>query len=119
MLSAYFERTDIETVFKTSKEYLGLLPLSKWTDQTVRGKILHDIIDTIVLLKLRRIINRAGISVSELAGKTQSLMCFQDKSGNVVVETPNRQAKEYYKLFDLDVPAYVKICRFQDSILHL
>ena len=39
LLSQYFCRTDIEGVFKTSKEYLKLLPLSKWTDLTVRGKI--------------------------------------------------------------------------------
>ncbi|HAF84851.1 MAG TPA: hypothetical protein DCG32_00460, partial [Sphaerochaeta sp.] len=45
-LDDYFGRTRIETVFKTSKEYLNLLPLSKWSDLTVRGKLLCDIIST-------------------------------------------------------------------------
>jgi hypothetical protein len=33
-----------------SKKYLNLLPLSKWSDLTVRGKLLCDIISAIALL---------------------------------------------------------------------
>lgn len=47
VLGRYFGRTEIESVIKTSKEYLQLLPLRKWTDEAVRGKILSDIIATI------------------------------------------------------------------------
>ena len=70
LLSRYFCRTEIECVFKTSKKYLELLPLSKWSDQTVRGKILHDIINTIIFLKLRQVTETTGVSVSRLLGKT-------------------------------------------------
>ena len=76
LLTEYFGRTDIESVFKSSKEYLDLLPLSKWTDQTIRGKILHDIINTIVRLSLQKKLAVTGKSVSEIIGKSQSLMCF-------------------------------------------
>lgn len=48
LLTEYFGRTDIEGVIKTSKEYLVLLPLSKWTVETVRRKIFSDIINTII-----------------------------------------------------------------------
>ena len=119
LLTEYFERTDIETVFKTSKEYLGLLPLSKWTDTTVRGKILHDIIDTIILLQLRKVILPAGISVTELAGKAQSLMCCLTRNGNVNVETPSRQVKRYYQLFDTKVPAHLNLNTFKTDVLGL
>lgn len=64
LLSQYFCRTDIETVFKTSKEYLNLMPLSKWTDLTVRGKILADIIDTIILLLLRKKLKDTSFSTT-------------------------------------------------------
>lgn len=64
LLTNYFERTQIEIAFKTSKEYLEMLPLSKWTDETVRGKILHDIIDTIIVLNLRRAVDSSGRSLS-------------------------------------------------------
>ena len=81
LLSEYFGRTDIEVVFKTSKEYLELLPLSKWTNQTVRGKILHDMIDTIVFLMLRKALAHSGRSTSEIFGKCQALMCYKNSKG--------------------------------------
>lgn len=112
LLSEYFGRTEIETVFKTSKEYLDLLPLSKWTDITVRGKILNDVIGTIALLMLRKAIGSSGVSTSEIFGKTQSLMCFRNKGGLVTVETPNRKTKEYYKILGVQVPAHVKTGEF-------
>ena len=43
-----FLRTNIETVFKTDKEYLKLLPLCKWSDIAVRGKIFTDIVNSII-----------------------------------------------------------------------
>lgn len=119
LLSDYFERTEIETVFKTSKEYLNLLPLSKWTDLTVRGKILHDIIDTIVLLNLRKVILNSGISVSDLTGRAQSLMCELGKQQRVIVETPNRKVKEYYKMFGIKIPGQVSLQEFNETVLCL
>jgi len=116
LLSNYFGRTEVEVVFKTSKEYLGLLPLSKWTDETVRGKILHDIIDTIALLLMRKQLMGKGVSVSELLGKCQSLMCFKDRNNYVTVETPNKQVKEYYKLFNMEVPSRLKLGTFTKQI---
>jgi hypothetical protein len=119
ILSDYFGRSKIESVFKASKEYLDLLPLSKWTEETVRGKILHDIIDTIILLQLRKAVAASGISISELVGKTQSLMCNRDRHGLVNVQTPNKKTREYYKLMGLNVPAHVKIDDFKREILRL
>jgi len=119
MLSMYFARTEIESVFKTSKEYLGLLPLSKWSAQTVKGKILHDIIATTALLLLRKQIGSSGISTTELAGKVQSLMCFRDSKGNVTVETPNKQTREYYGMLGISVPSRVKIDEFRRDVLGL
>lgn len=117
LLSEYFGRTDIEVVFKTSKEYLDLLPLSKWTDQTVRGKILHDIINTIVLLMLRKQLNHSGRSTSEIFGRCQGLMCSKNSKGIVNVETPSKQAKEYYKLFKIPVPAHVELSKYSEAIM--
>jgi len=119
LLSDYFARVEIETVFKTSKEYLGLLPLSKWTDLTVRGKILHDIIDTVILLQLRKEIISSGISISELVGRTQSLMCFRDSNGAVTVETPNKLTKQYYGQLGIDIPSHLKIASFKNQVFRL
>ena len=117
LLSDYFGRTDIEVVFKTSKEYLDLLPIGKWTDQAVRGKILYDIIDTIVLLELRKKLASSGRSTSEIFGKCQSLMCRKNAEGIVIVEPPNKQVKEYYSLFGTSVPADVDLSEFIKGVV--
>ena len=116
LLTEYFGRTDIEVVFKTAKEYLDLLPLSKWTDSTVRGKILHDIIDTTALLLLRKSMRQSGMSTSEIIGRCQSLMCCRRKDGTITVETPSKQVKEYYKIFSCNVPAHVKEESFRKEL---
>ena len=116
MLSEYFGRTDIETVFKTSKEYLDLLPLSKWTDDTVRGKILHDIINTIVLLMFRKKLKESGYSTTEIFGRCQSLMCCRKTNGDVLIETASKQVKNYYKLVGIDVPARVKLSQYIEKL---
>lgn len=117
LLTEYFGRTDIESVFKTSKEYLDLLPLSKWTDQTIRGKILHDIINTIVRLSLQKKLAVTGKSVSEIIGKSQSLMCFCNNNKIVTVETPNKQVNAYYKYFGLSVPAHIELSNYVSSLM--
>ncbi len=109
LLSRYFERTSVETVFKTSKEYLDLLPLRKWSEQTIRGKILYDAIDTIVYLTLRKPGQTLKTSVSYLVVKTQSLMCCMNKNGQILVDTPNRQVKECYAALGLSVPSAIKL----------
>ena len=117
LLTDYFGRTDIEGVIKTSKEYLGLLPLSKWTVDTVRGKILSDIMNTIIFLKMRKALDDSGLSVSEITGRTQSLMCFRNKHGEILVETPNKKVKAYYKLLGETIPASLKISDFRKKVL--
>lgn len=115
LLTDYFCRTEIEEVFKTSKEYLDLLPLNKWTDTTIRGKILHDTIDTIVLLSLRKKMKETGVSTSEIFGRTQSLMCSKKDTGVVTTETPNKQVKQYYNLLGISIPAHIKLEVFANS----
>ena len=105
-------------VFKTSKEYLNLMPISKWTDLTVRGKILADIINTIVLLLLRKKLKDTSFSTTAVFGKTQSLMCFRNESGIVTVETPNKQVKQYYSMLGIKVPAHVKLPTFINELMH-
>ena len=117
LLTDYFGRTDIEGVIKTSKEYLGLLPLSKWTVDTVRGKILSDIMNTIIFLGMRKALDDSGLSISEITGRTQSLMCFRNKHGEILIETPNKKVKAYYKLLGETVPAYLKISEFRKKVL--
>ena len=115
MLDEYYGRTDIETTFKTSKEYLDLLPLSKWTDQTVRGKILSDMICTIIYLQMRKRLTKIGVSMTKLIGKTQSLMCTKKADGHIIVESPNKQVRQFYKDLDITIPSSIKLDEFRKT----
>ncbi len=117
LLMEYFGRKDIEGVIKTGKEYLGLPPLAKWSVDTVRGKILGDIMNTIIYLKMRKALDDSGLSVSEVTGKTQSLMCFRNKHGEILIETPNKKVKTYYRLLGETVPASLKIKDFRRKVM--
>lgn len=116
ILDRYFDRTYIETVFKTTKEYLNLLPLSKWNDLTIRGKLLSDVIEAIVYLDFRKVISPSGMSVSKVIGQTQSIMCFRNHDGNVQVETPKKQARLAYELFGIEVPSHIKMNEIKEHL---
>lgn len=117
LLFHYFCRTEVETVFKMSKAYLELLPLSKWSDQTVRGKILHDIVDTIILLLIRKEMETTGVSTSGLFGKTQSLMWTLNGNQEVIVQVPNKQVKQFYSMPGINVPDHVELKPEKQKIL--
>jgi hypothetical protein len=90
LLDDYFGRTSIESVFKTSKEYLDLLPLAK-----------------------------SGISTCKLFGRTQSLMCTKKRDGTVIVEVANKQAREFYQTLKVKVPSSVDLSEFKLRTLGL
>ena len=64
---------------------------------------------------LQKQIAPTGISMSELFGKCQSLMC-RSHNGQVHVETPNKQVKKYYKYLDIRVPAHIKMDTYMKAI---
>ncbi len=118
MLDDYFSRTRIETTFKTDKEYLKMLPLRKWTDITIRGKLLADIIDSIVRQTAHELGKGIIYSMSSMIGKTQSLMCCMDSSDNTVyIDTPNKQVKEYYAGYGIPIPEQLDLTDYAAGIL--
>lgn len=60
------------------------------------GRILHDVINTIVLLLMRKEIKDLVLSTTAF-GWMQSLMCARKNNGVVTVETPNKQVKQCYR----------------------
>lgn len=117
ILDDYFARTRIEGFFKSSKEYLKLLPLCKWTDERVRGKILSDIIDQIIRSEIMRMRKTSTQSISEIIGKTQSLMCCWDAGNDeFVIDSPNRQVKDIFKLFRIPIPQQLNYTNYKQMI---
>ena len=118
MLDDYFSRTRIETTFKTDKEYLKLLPLRKWTDLTIRGKLLTDMIDSIIRQTAHELGKGIIYSMSSMIGRTQSLMCCRDFSDDTVyIDTPNKQVKEYYNGYGIAIPQQLSLTDYVAGIL--
>lgn len=119
MLDEYFGRTKIESVFKTAKEYLQLLPLAKWTFETVSGKLLSDCISTIVYLMIQKKLSGSSIAMTRLFGQSQSLMCMKTTDGIIHVEVANKQTRLAYKAMGVPVPSNFRLQDFCSKTLKL
>ena len=119
-LDAYFSRMEVEQVFKTAKDHLRLLPIAKWTEAAMRGKVLHDVICTVATLQVRKAVADAGRcwSPTDLWGKSSSLMCFRNGPA-LVLETPNRQCRQRFEGLGFKVPAKVDVASYRRDVLKL
>lgn len=116
-LSRYFDRAEIEEVFKKAKTYLELLPLSKWTVDRILGKLLFDSMNLIFHLEMTQTCKLSSLSSVEIAGYTESLMCKLDTDGDtVLVDTPSRQTREALRAFGLKAPATLSLNEFKRSL---
>lgn len=117
MLDDYYGRTEIETYFKTMKDFTDLLPLRKWNRDTVYGKILNDIISSIIFTAARAEINSKGKAATKLISKTQALMCTRKRNGDIRVDEPNKQVRELYRKMNIDIPAYIRPELFLKNVI--
>ncbi len=116
ILDRYYGRTEIETVFNCGKEYLGMLPLNKHSEDTVCGKILQDIITLIVYLEIRKMTVPTGRSVTDYICDLQSLDCYRTDENTLMISVPNRQAKAAYELFGFEVPSTIKLDEYGSTM---
>lgn len=116
LLDRYYGRTEIETALNCGKEYLGMLPLNKHSEATVNGKIMQDIINLTVYLRIRKVTIPTGRSVSDYIYDLQSLDCYRSDEDTLVVSPANRQAKEAYALFGFEIPNTVSIREYASKM---
>ncbi len=117
MLDEYFSRTQIETIFKCSKEYLKLLPLCKWTIERILGKLLTDIIATILYSFIEKKIAGNGISRNKLLGSSSSLMCLKTKNNCLQIDAPNKNVRTFYECMGIDIPSILDLKEFENKVL--
>ncbi|MBR4455500.1 MAG: transposase [Solobacterium sp.] len=117
MLNSYYGRTRIEEYFKTMKDFTDLLPLRKWNRETVYGKILNDIISSMIFIQARALINSKGKAATKLISKTQSLMCTNKRNGDIRVEEPNKQVRELYEKMDVKIPSHIHTESFMKNVI--
>ena len=116
MLQRYFERTAIEGVFKTEKTYLDLLPLQKKKMAAVEGKILFETMACVAYSEIREKLGKSSRSMTEMIGKSQSLMCSIDSKDTVHVETANKQTKEVFQAMGIEIPGLVDMPAYRKSL---
>ena len=59
-----------------------------------------------------------GFSTASLGGHAPNfVMCFRNKHGEILIETPNKKVKAYYKLIGETVPASLKIKDFRRRVM--
>ena len=120
ILGDYFDRTKIETAFKTDKEYLRILPLSKWSQRNVEGKIFSDIMTSIFRQRILECVKSRKWSVSSLIGKCQSLMCtFNSEANSVHVDYPSKQVKAFFKEFNIKIPEKIDLLDYLNELYYL
>ena len=111
-----FARADIEGVFKTAKNYLDLLPLAKWTDTTVRGKILSDMIATPIYLQSRLQVNRARKSMTSAIGALEGSICLVNKDKNIRIDYPTKKVKELQDAIGLSTGNNLGLVEYFESM---
>ena len=116
LLIEYFARADIEGGFKTAKNYLDLLPLAKWTDTTIRGKILSDIIATPIYLQARLQINKAKKSMTSVIGALEASMCLVNKDKNIRIDYPTKKVKELQNTIPLSAGNNIALDEYFESM---
>lgn len=104
ILVDYISRVSIESIFKVGKAYLDLLPLSKWTVQRVRGKILEDIIATTIRCQMyAELPTDRDHDLMDWFHSAASVTC-RLADGELHIEAPNKQAREAFEHFGVEVP---------------
>ena len=101
ILEDYFNRVGIEQVFKTAKEYLDILPLSKWNAERVMGKLLSDMITLTLFMPARKVVNGNGYAMTRVLGGLESSMALVCNDGTIRPEYKDKKAKEYFKALGL------------------
>ena len=105
-LVEYRGRAQIESFFRDGKAYLKILPLAKWNKQTVKGKIFHDVIETIFYRAYRKQVAPTGLSMSSLLVCMDSWECFRQDESMLELKTPRTQVRELLEKLGHSVPGH-------------
>ena len=116
-LIEYRGRTKIEAYFRDGKEYLKILPLRKWTKETVTGKIFHDVIETTIYRAYRKEVAPAKMSMSSLINLMASWGCLKKANHLLEIKTPNAQVRETLETLGITTPAHVNLDDLRNEVL--
>ena len=118
ILDEYFGRTDIECFIKNPKSYLKALPLGKWNKARVKGKVLTDIISTILYLDIRNKCAPLQLPMSSLLISLGSVECtLNQKTNTLLISTMNKQVRECFNTMGIHVEAHMDLDIFKKMVM--
>ena len=107
ILSCYYLRQSVEQVFGFLKDDLGLLPIRKHNDATIRGYLFLQFIALIMFIKIREQVGNK-YTVEKLLMVLSSLKCkiFTDQ---IIPAELTKEQKLILKNYDILVPRFLGI----------
>lgn len=117
VLIEYRDRVKIELIFKTMKDFTDLLPIAKWKEQRVLGKILFDVIGLIAERFFNNALSVLRMEIPKVLTQLQSLSCFKGENGLLVVYTPKANVREMYEKVGYSVPAHFDVEAFRKEVI--
>ena len=116
MLDEYTGRAHIETIFKSGKEYLDILPLAKWTKERILGKILNDVIAMVLYGDLLQQSGKLGVALTRMINTLTVVECDRREDGGLNVSCVNKQCREWLEALGYVLPAHILIQDLKDLL---
>ena len=102
VVSTYYARLSIERVFSYAKTDLGILPIRRHNESTIRGYLFLQFLSLIFYISVTKTLHQK-FTVEQALLSLRQLKCkVFDK--NIVVSELQKKHKEIFKLFSVLVP---------------
>ena len=118
ILHEYLAQTSIENSLKNTESFLELLPLEKWNDDRISGKLLLNIIEYIMYHELEIVAKKCGMTVRELLSEIDGLESLKLKNDVASVKIPNLQMISIFEKANIPLPKYLDLKAFRKMILN-
>lgn len=104
ILDKYLERGEIESFFKCSKQHTDMLPIYKHNEKTIEGKILSDMISTLIYSTITKEMTSKNKDLTDLLFTAKSMQATILGDKKISLDTPNKQVKDLYKEYSIKIP---------------
>lgn len=101
-VSTYYMRLSIERVFSYTKTDLGILPIRRHNESTIRGYLFLQFLSLIFYISLTKMLHQKSTVEQALLSLRQLKCKVFDKK--IIVTEQQRKHKEIFKLFSILVP---------------
>ena len=116
ILNAYMEKANDESLLKSDHDDFDLSE-EAWTNTTVRGMLLSQIMKSIVIMLMEDQLKKTSLSFTSLINKTTTLMSSVNRYGTLGIESASPACKECFERFGLIIPAHIKMKTLKKKIL--